>query len=79
MLEIRICDDGPGIPPEDIERMFEPFARGEQSRSRATGGTGLGLTIARAQAKLFRGDVTLENRNGGGAVATIRLPLVRAE
>jgi signal transduction histidine kinase len=76
ILEIRICDDGPGIPPDDIERMFEPFARGERSRSRSTGGTGLGLTIARAQAKLFRGDVSLENRDGGGTVATIRLAVV---
>lgn len=74
-LDIRISDEGPGIPPEDLERMFQPFARGEQSRSRATGGTGLGLTIARAQAKLFRAEVTLENRSCGGMVATIRLGL----
>lgn len=74
-LEISISDSGPGIPQEDLERMFEPFVRGEQSRSRATGGTGLGLTIARAQAKLFGGDVSLGPRAGGGTVATIRVPL----
>jgi signal transduction histidine kinase len=74
-LDIRIADRGPGIPPADLERMFEPFARGEQSRSRATGGTGLGLTIARAQARLFRGEVFLENREGGGTLATIRIAL----
>jgi len=72
-LDICIADRGPGIPPQDLERMFEPFARGEQSRSRATGGTGLGLTIARAQAKLFRGEVVLGNRPGGGTLATIRI------
>jgi len=74
-LEIRISDNGPGIPPEDLERMFEPFARGEQSRSRSTGGTGLGLPIARAQAKLFGGDVTLENRKERGTVAIVRVGL----
>jgi signal transduction histidine kinase len=74
-LDIRIADRGPGIPPQDLERMFEPFARGEQSRSRATGGTGLGLTIARAQARLFRGEVFLENREGGGTLATLRIAL----
>jgi signal transduction histidine kinase len=74
-LAISICDRGPGIPPQDLERMFEPFARGEQSRSRATGGTGLGLTIARAQAKLFRADVSLGNRAGGGTIATLRIAL----
>jgi signal transduction histidine kinase len=74
-LLIRICDDGPGIEESQREHMFEPFVRGEQSRSRATGGTGLGLTIARAQAKLFRGEVSLENRDGGGTVAIISIAL----
>ena len=77
-LDIVIADEGPGIPPEELERVFVPFARGEQSRSRATGGTGLGLTIARAQAKLFGADVTLENREGGGLVATVRIDLPAA-
>lgn len=74
-LEIRISDNGPGIPPDKLARMFEPFARGEQSRSRSTGGTGLGLTIARAQAKLIRGEVLLENRPEGGMIATLRIDL----
>lgn len=74
-LDITISDEGPGIPSTDLERMFEPFVRGEQSRSRATGGTGLGLTIARAQAKLFGGDVSLALREGGGTVATISIAL----
>ncbi|WP_260923596.1 sensor histidine kinase [Novosphingobium sp. 9] len=65
VLEIRVSDEGPGIAPDQIERMFEPFARAEQSRSRLTGGTGLGLAIARAQARLLGGDVSLENREGG--------------
>jgi len=74
-LDIVIADEGPGIPPEELERVFIPFARGEQSRSRTTGGTGLGLAIARAQAKLLAAEVTLENREGGGLVATVRIDL----
>jgi len=72
-LDIQITDEGPGIDPAEIERMFEPFARGEYSRSRATGGTGLGLTIAKAQSRLLNGDVVLENRDGGGLVATVKI------
>jgi signal transduction histidine kinase len=72
-LDIHIADEGPGLSPAELDQVFEPFVRGEQSRSRATGGTGLGLTIARAQAKLLGGDVILENRDGGGLLATVRI------
>jgi len=51
--------------------MFEPFMRAERSRSRTTGGSGLGLTISRAIARAHGGDVTLENRSEGGLRATI--------
>lgn len=74
-IAIRIADDGPGIPVDRIAAMFEPFARAEESRSRATGGTGLGLTIARAIARAHGGDVELANRPGGGLVATLTLTL----
>ena len=77
-IEIVIEDDGPGIPPEDLERVFDPFTRLETSRSRETGGTGLGLSIARAILRAHGGDVTLENRVEGGLRASVRLPLEAA-
>lgn len=73
-LNIDIRDQGPGIPESQIERMFEPFVRGETSRSRETGGTGIGLTIARAQARTFGGRVYLRNAPDGGLIATLALP-----
>ena len=71
-VAIRVLDQGPGIPEADLERAFDPFWR-EPSRSRETGGTGLGLGIARNIARAHGGDVTLRNRPGGGLEATLRL------
>lgn len=72
---LEVCDRGPGIPPEDLEHVFEPFFRGERSRNRDTGGVGLGLPSARAVARAHGGDVELVNRDGGGLIATVRLPV----
>ena len=72
---VRIDDNGPGIPPGQIATMLEPFARGEGSRNRATGGAGLGLTLARAIAEQHGGSLSLSNRPEGGLRAEIRLPL----
>ena len=72
---IEIEDDGPGIPPSELERVFEPFHRGEPSRSRETGGVGLGLPIARNIFRAHGGDVTLANRTMGGLKATVTLPI----
>ena len=72
---IRVADDGPGLPTEEIERVFEPFHRADPARAPATGGFGLGLSVARSIARAHGGDVTLANREGGGLVATVRLPL----
>ncbi len=73
-LEIRIQDEGPGIPPAQLEKVFEPFYRVEGSRSRETGGTGLGLTIARSVAEAHGGSLVLRNRDGGGLEAVVVLP-----
>ncbi|MHA6316263.1 sensor histidine kinase [Altererythrobacter sp. CAU 1778] len=73
-IVIAVTDDGPGIPPENIAAMLEPFVRGEVSRNRATGGAGLGLTIARAIAEQHGGTLSLANRKGGGLTAAIHLP-----
>jgi signal transduction histidine kinase len=72
---VHVDDDGPGIPPEDMARVFEPFERLETSRNRETGGTGLGLPITRNIMRAHGGDVTLANRPGGGLRATLALPV----
>jgi signal transduction histidine kinase len=74
MAIIEIDDDGPGVPPTEMERLFEPFYRGEPSRNRETGGIGLGLAVVRSLARAHGGDVTLHNRTGGGLKACVRLP-----
>jgi signal transduction histidine kinase len=75
---VAIEDDGPGIPEARLEEVFEPFVRLEESRSTATGGSGLGLTLTRSIAREHGGDVTLENRYAGrkilGLRASLRLP-----
>jgi len=71
---IRISDNGPGIPEGELERAFEPFYRGEGSRSRETGGTGLGLGIARNIARAHGGELVLRNRPAGGLEAILSLP-----
>jgi signal transduction histidine kinase len=73
-LEIRIQDSGPGLPSDQLEKVFEPFYRVEDSRSRETGGSGLGLTIARGIAEAHGGELSLRNREGGGLEAVVRLP-----
>ncbi|HZP18639.1 MAG TPA: ATP-binding protein [Bauldia sp.] len=71
---IVIDDDGPGIPEGRIEEVFKPFVRLEESRNRATGGAGLGLSIARSIVLSHGGELVLANRKGGGLRAEIRLP-----
>lgn len=77
-LEMRIQDEGPGLPPDEVEKVFDPFYRVEGSRSRETGGTGLGLTIARSIAEAHGGRLVLANREEGGLEARLTLPRVRA-
>jgi len=73
-VEIRITDRGPGIPEEDREKAFTPFQRLETSRNRETGGTGLGLPIARDIIRSHGGDIELCNGHEGGLIVTVRLP-----
>lgn len=73
-LQFEVRDRGPGIPPAELERVFDPFYRLEASRSRDTGGTGLGLTIARSIAQAHGGALVLANRPEGGLVARLTLP-----
>ena len=73
-VAVQVEDRGPGIAPEDVERVFEPFQRLDPSRNRETGGSGLGLPITRNIMRAHGGDVTLANREGGGLRATITLP-----
>ena len=75
-LSIIIEDDGPGIPEEAFERVFAPFERLEESRSRETGGIGLGLAIARSIIRSHGGDISLANRTGGGLTVHVTLPKV---
>ncbi len=72
---VLVEDDGPGLAGDELEAVFEPFHRAERSRSRETGGVGLGLTVARQAARAHGGDVSLSNRNKGGLQARLTLPL----
>ena len=71
---IVIDDDGPGIPEDELEKVFEPFVRLDASRNRETGGTGLGLSVARTIVHAQGGTLRLDNRSGGGLRAVVWLP-----
>jgi signal transduction histidine kinase len=73
-VEIVVQDDGPGLPAEDLEAVKSPFARGEGSRNRATGGAGLGLALAEAVAKAHGGALRLQNRTPKGLAVSLLLP-----
>jgi signal transduction histidine kinase len=75
LVQIDIDDNGPGIDTGDTESVFEPFRRLETSRNRETGGSGLGLSIARNIIRAHGGDILLTNRIGGGLRASVTLPL----
>jgi signal transduction histidine kinase len=72
---IEVDDNGPGLPEDALDRMFEPFARIETSRNRDTGGAGLGLAVVRSVARAHGGDAELANRPEGGLRASVILPL----
>jgi signal transduction histidine kinase len=70
-----VADDGPGIAPEQRERVFERFVRLDEARGRSDGGTGLGLSVCRAIARAHGGDIRLIDAEGGGAAFEVRLPV----
>ncbi|HVN21626.1 MAG TPA: ATP-binding protein [Dongiaceae bacterium] len=76
---LRVCDAGPGVPPEALAKLFEPFYRLDDARGRLTGGVGLGLAITERAVRFHGGRVVASNRDEGGLVVEIRLPLVSGE
>lgn len=74
-VDFVVLDDGPGIPEDMMDRVFDPFVRVENSRSRNTGGTGLGLAAVKMVAQAHGGTVELSNRKSGGLKARVSLPL----
>ncbi len=74
-VDVLVDDDGPGIAPDQREEVFRPFFRLDESRNPETGGTGLGLTIARDIMRSHGGDLTLDSAPAGGLRAILRLPL----
>ncbi|MHA7985694.1 sensor histidine kinase [Rathayibacter sp. CAU 1779] len=74
IVEITVTDQGPGIPVEDLDRVFERFYRVDQARSRSTGGTGLGLSIVKHAVQNHGGEVRVWSKQGSGSTFTIRLP-----
>lgn len=73
-IEIQVTDDGPGVPAEELARLFEPFYRPDRSRSRDTGGSGLGLAIVRTAMEACGGEAVASLPPVGGFMVTLRLP-----
>ncbi|HTW32130.1 MAG TPA: ATP-binding protein [Candidatus Sulfotelmatobacter sp.] len=76
---LRVSDAGPGVPPAALDKLFEPFYRLDDARGRLTGGVGLGLAITERAVRFHGGKVRASNRDGGGLVVEIRLPLIAAQ
>jgi PAS domain S-box-containing protein len=78
-LRVTIRDTGPGIPPDYLDRIFEPFIQVDASETRTKSGTGLGLTITRELARLLDGSVSVTSEYGSGATFTVELPAPPAD
>src|SRR4051812_32496133 len=77
-VEISVNDNGPGIPPDQLERIFERFTRGDAGLTQRVGGTGLGLAISKSLADLHGGSISAESTVGQGSTFRLRLPIVPA-
>ncbi|HVH30967.1 MAG TPA: ATP-binding protein [bacterium] len=77
-VTVEVEDEGPGIPAEDLSRIFEPFYRVDPSRSRASGGTGMGLAVVKLLVQVHGGSVRVENRPSGGSRFIVQLPATPA-
>lgn len=71
---VKICDEGPGVPPESLTDIFQPFYRTDEDRNRESGGYGLGLAIAQRSVALHQGSIQASNRQGGGLCVEVCLP-----
>jgi two-component system OmpR family sensor kinase len=76
---LAVADEGPGLPGGETEKVFEPFYRADPSRTRDTGGAGLGLAIVAAIVEAHGGTVAAASPPGGGATFSVRLPLAAAQ
>jgi signal transduction histidine kinase len=74
-VEIAVKDDGPEIPPEQLEHIFERFTRGDAGLTQRVGGTGLGLAICKSLVELHGGEIDVESETGVGSDFRIRLPV----
>jgi two-component system sensor histidine kinase BaeS len=73
---LQVNDNGPGVPPEDLPHLFQRFWRGEKSRSRASGGAGLGLAIASQLIEAQGGSIKATNLPEGGLQVSVTFPMV---
>ncbi|MFP4514037.1 MAG: ATP-binding protein, partial [Acidimicrobiales bacterium] len=72
-LVIEVADRGPGVPPDELERIFDRFSKGDVARGGA--GSGLGLAIVREHARVLGASLTASNRDGGGLAVEVRVPV----
>jgi len=75
LVVLSVADCGPGVPPESLAKLFDPFHRVDDSRTRQTGGVGLGLTIVRTCMEACGGRVTARNRESGGLEVSLYLAI----
>jgi two-component system sensor histidine kinase BaeS len=78
-VEIKVIDNGPGVPEEELPFIFDRFWRVEKSRARVTGGAGLGLAISKQLVEGQGGHIMAQNRPEGGLVITITIPLIKTQ